>query len=355
LVVIAIIAVLIALLLPAIQKVREAANNTQCTNNLKQLTLGFHGMNNTYGALPPYDLAYCTSSADGKPNPRNVVGSSGYLVPQANTPYSNLVGGGAQDQYYVDMFVVLLPFINEDNLANSVKTGNKYNWRSHVNFTFTQPMPKTFICPSDGSNPGYQPIGGWGPGNYAVNFLIFGNPKPTNVNNPAADNIWGTCARIPADIPDGVSNTFLMTEKYQACGLPWSYCGCLPMDSNDSVPDALPWGAGGNLWTTCWAPAYAITQRAATATVPAAGWNDGTMFQLSVRPQPGTTQIVGADTATMLAQTCDTVYPQAYHPAAINVAMVDGSVRKVAPSIAPNIWRDASLPGDGNAILLPSN
>src|SRR5262249_16890730 len=157
------------------------------------------------GALPPYDLWFLS--------PLNAQ-NTGLLSGRLNTPYSNLVGGGAQDQFYVSMFVVLLPFLDEDARAFAIRTGNQYNCRSHVNFVYTKALPRTFICPSDGSNPGETLVANWSPGDYAGNFLIFGNPRPTDIHDPVADGVWGTCAKLPGDIPDGVSNTFFLTEKY---------------------------------------------------------------------------------------------------------------------------------------------
>src|SRR5438477_6362474 len=91
LVVIAIIGVLIGLLLPAVQKVREAANRMKCQNNLKQIGLALHNFHDTYGLFPT------AGAADGKPF--------------APGPYPN---GGEGTNWYI----YIMPFIEQGNLYN---------------------------------------------------------------------------------------------------------------------------------------------------------------------------------------------------------------------------------------------
>src|SRR5271163_297939 len=92
LVVIAIIAILIGLLLPAVQKVREAAARMQCSNNLKQLGVAVHNFQSTYGKIPP-----CEGTGPGVGNPY----SNNYVSPDGTTGTT---------------FFYLLPYIEQGNL-----------------------------------------------------------------------------------------------------------------------------------------------------------------------------------------------------------------------------------------------
>jgi prepilin-type N-terminal cleavage/methylation domain-containing protein len=151
LVVIAIIGVLLGLLLPAVQKVRDAAARIQSMNNLKQIDLGLQHMADiTGGALPP---------SDGK---------------------WHLFANGTVK---ATLFYHLLPYIEQDNL-----------YRQYQAAPQTALIPvKTFIAPGDRTTSGHEPIT-----SYASNHLVFEAPGP----------------RFPASIPDGTSNTIMMIERY---------------------------------------------------------------------------------------------------------------------------------------------
>jgi prepilin-type N-terminal cleavage/methylation domain-containing protein len=129
LVVIAIIGILMALLLPAIQKVREAANRMLCSNNLRQLAIATHNYHNDYGTLPP-----------------------GYLGPIPNeTGVTNANGP------HMGILVFLLPYIEQDNVYKvipprrdlSLKTTSTRWWADSILFTVAATRIKAFVCPSD--------------------------------------------------------------------------------------------------------------------------------------------------------------------------------------------------------------
>jgi prepilin-type N-terminal cleavage/methylation domain-containing protein len=195
LVVIAIIAVLIGLLLPAVQKVREAAARAKCSNNLKQLGLGLHNYHDSYGKFP-------------------------YLR-----------SGGGQNRH--DWALLLTPFIEQDNIFRVMSTPitGVSQTDTFNNLTATDPAivqartsgVSVFICPSRRGTGELTPIdpGNLGvtgqPGDYAACAGDTKTAPTTGVFTFAnASNLAGFQAlalRIQ-DIVDGTSNTVMIGEKH---------------------------------------------------------------------------------------------------------------------------------------------
>jgi prepilin-type N-terminal cleavage/methylation domain-containing protein/prepilin-type processing-associated H-X9-DG protein len=189
LVVIAIIAVLIGLLLPAVQKVREAAARMSCQNNLKQFGLALHNHHDTVSYFPP-------SATSQIFNP-------GWAPTHGWGPF-------------------VLPYIEQDNLYKL------YQWTSNWNTAVNQPVVtspvKTFLCPSapsgrmDMAPPSTTPAGPWqaAPTDYTPTTRISQNAITAGFVNPAPGDINGMMVtnqklRI-ADILDGTSNTIALAE-----------------------------------------------------------------------------------------------------------------------------------------------
>jgi prepilin-type N-terminal cleavage/methylation domain-containing protein len=140
LVVIAIIGVLIALLLPAVQKAREAANRTYSVNNLKQIGVACHHSHDTFGKLPPM-LGWFSGQGPG----------SGYGT----------------------LFFHLFKFIEQDTLYNSALNPASGVYEVSYASVYTVPI-KTYLNPSDPSVDGSGVLNGGGACGYAANFQVFG-------------------------------------------------------------------------------------------------------------------------------------------------------------------------------------
>jgi prepilin-type N-terminal cleavage/methylation domain-containing protein/prepilin-type processing-associated H-X9-DG protein len=318
LVVIAIIAILIGLLLPAVQKVREAAARLQCSNNLKQLGLAQHNYHDAYRTFTP--------------------------------------GVGKNGCCWGTWMMVILPFVEEDNLGKRYVnfggldySGPRYGGPGNPNNQVTTQILTTFTCPSDepqvwlapsGANPSkhnyvlnagnttfYQvplPLGctvgtagctpflgapfGW----YENSDLTWDATVPWNAPPPPAgpDKDAGRMGRPRkiSEISDGTSNTLMASETIQdrtspgedLRGFTWwggaagftTYLG-----PNSSLPDVITGGRCGPVPPT--PPCTLIST-------------------------PSFPRLMGA---------------RSLHPGDVNVALCDGSVHFVRDTIAINTWR----------------
>jgi prepilin-type N-terminal cleavage/methylation domain-containing protein len=302
LVVIAIIAILIGLLLPAVQKVREAAARTKCSNNLHQMALACHNFHDTYQRFPPLLGRYPEPGpAPGQPN---------------NPPWANV-------------HFNILPFIEQQNFYKStwdpnVDGNNSSNgYRPWLNRW--QPM-KNYICPSDPSIPdsglgvGIY-VGGWSDNpsltSYAANAQVFALTTVTGqvTSGPFPYDLWDGQAKMPAQFTDGTSNTIMFAERYGQCGY---------YQNNTSYPA----GSGGSVWNW-WGEDTAQPAFALYSIGP------GSLFQ--VMPQPYQTN-------------CDPTRASSPHTGAMEVALCDASVRTVSQGLSTTTWWAACTPHSGDQL-----
>jgi prepilin-type N-terminal cleavage/methylation domain-containing protein len=219
LVVIAIIAVLVGLLLPAVQKVREAAARIQCTNNVKQLGLAMHNFDTARnGKLPAYE------------------GISALQSP----------------------FIAFLPYIEQETVYKTIagSTGLGTNMDRHI-VTYQCPSDRTYV---QGGLATPAAIKGMGVTSYSANYQVFGNP------------VFGTASipHISTTFVHGTSFTVIVADKIAACN---STAGLNP-PVGTTANSGNVWGWSRQLFPTTsttaynmdYAPAFGFTSTSGTLT-----------------------------------------------------------------------------------------
>jgi prepilin-type N-terminal cleavage/methylation domain-containing protein len=309
LVVIAIIAILIGLLLPAVQKVREAANRTTSQNNLKQMALAAVDCADTYqGKLPSCCGDYPSTGPYGG---WSANGSTWYNQGSTPAPF------GTQ-------FYMILPFMEQDNVYKNT-SGNSYTSQAHI---------KTFIAPGDPSAPSDGSGGpNWGRGgsSYAANWHVF---------RGGWDEDWQKAGvmRFPASIQDGTSNTIFFMERYVICGNPSGSTGSQYAehiwgeDGQNAGPTAQIYN--GNAWfAPSWWASNPNGQPHPEQNVANYPWAYAPIPQM--KPP---------------VKTCNPTLVQAFSVGGIQVSMGDGSVRGVNPAVSQQTWGRAIDPADGGVL-----
>jgi prepilin-type N-terminal cleavage/methylation domain-containing protein len=305
LVVMAIIGILIALLIPAVQKARESAARTQCANHMKQLVLACHAAHDQQGRLPP---------------------AFGFF------PRDDIFSGG---NGLGTLFFHLLPQIEQQNLYQKSRHTPPSQPQQDFFFYTANDVHKTrvtlFNCPSDPTLlPDVNPATNYAMSSYAANYLVFG-VVDAKFKNEHADSR----ARLAASFPDGMGNTLLFGEKYASASI---------KAENHPMGEAYE---GGCHWAyfqaTCHNPLLAYFDPGPDPEKPnidpsAVGpqndqdWRDS---RFQVRPNPPQGK-------------CNPCRAATGH-AAMNAAMADGSVRPLAAGIERRTWWALLTPAGGEA------
>ncbi len=295
LVVIAIIAILIGLLLPAVQKVRESANRIKCANNLKQLGLALHNYHDTFQHFP--------AARDPWPNPFSA---------QAH----------------------LLPFVEQSNLQNLIDFTQPTS--KGPNLTAAEVPIKILQCPSDPAH-GRVPGSDYSGNNYVCNV-------GTGINN--GDYVTGDGVFLLnhpigfSDITDGTSNTAALSELAIGNGATGS--GSVPSDPRKQFvqPSTNPMNVAGDC--------------GATASANWSGsrgdrWINGGYLSTAYNhyTTPNARNVYDCINA---ANNFGLATARSFHPGGVNLLLVDGSVRFVRDSIALTTWQALATREGGEVV-----
>jgi prepilin-type N-terminal cleavage/methylation domain-containing protein/prepilin-type processing-associated H-X9-DG protein len=317
LVVIAIIGVLIGLLLPAVQKVRDSAARIKCANNLKQLGLAMHNYESANRALPP-----CGYFPVGGPN-----------VTWAATAR-------------------LLPYIEQDNLYRQINFNAPYSTQPNIS---SMRIP-VLVCPSEINDQGKVNSSGvvvhWPP-NYAVNASTWMIWNP--LNGSGGDGAFVASRPLKmSDFLDGLSNTLAISEvkaytsQLTKSANPNSANAPLPATPADLVAlggtfkQAVVGSSGGH---TEWVDAKVMETGFTTLFPP------NTLVPYTVGGVTYDVDFISANEGNTNNQYAYAgVTARSYHSNGVNALFMDGSVRFITNSIRQDVWRALGTRAGGESI-----
>ncbi|MGL4419916.1 MAG: DUF1559 domain-containing protein [Gemmataceae bacterium] len=300
LVVIAIIAVLIGLLLPAVQKVREAAARSTCQNNVKQLALAAHTYHDVRGALPP-----------------------------------------SKDAMNISTHAYLLPHIEQANIHKLIDFNVSWN---HINNTAPRAMAvKTFLCPSD---PVVEVPAGWAGNNYRTNqgSTILNSqpstdPSNTNFGMPPPNGPYPPTLTVRlTSITDGTSSTAGFSEHPKG-----DFSNAISTPTDTFQPGTTPANADDAV-NQCAAMNPSDLSRQGRSDVGAPwlyGYHSTTNYFHAAPPGSRSCMFPPGRISTTA---------KSMHPNGVNVGMCDGSVRFVNYNIPLVTWRALGSKDGGEVI-----
>jgi prepilin-type N-terminal cleavage/methylation domain-containing protein len=300
LVVIAILAVLVGLLLPAVQKVREAANRSQCANNLKQIGLALHNYHSTYGKLPPARI-----SSDGSPT----------------------------------WAFLILPYLEQENLYKQWDLARSYYDPGLPDFRRTQ--VKFFYCPTRRSPPQLSVETPDGDVNYENHW-----PNDNPVPGALADYACSVGDNEPGDDYNGVNanGAFALADHVYvasppgASNPPWLMKSWSSRTSFNSISDGL----SNTLFVgEKHVPLGHFGQRE--------GGGDSSVYN---DDHPSVNERIAGPNNLLARSPTDPFNVQfgSYHPGVCQFVLGDGSVRPIAVSVPGATLSLLSVRNDGQPV-----
>lgn len=295
LVAIAIIGILVALLLPAVQAAREAARRMQCTNNIRQIGVALHNYHGVYQTFPPARMPF----------------------PLVHSPQARI-----------------LPYIEQESLQRLVNYNQSPS--SAANLAASQMVLKTFICPSDG--PGRVNGSPHGGTNYVANV---GSGTVSYGLIASGDGVFTQTPNGLRELFDGTSNTALFSESLLGPGVTGGTTP--PKDPRREVLEV----AGGNDTT----PGDCAAGTGTWSAMRGGKWIDGhygnALYNHYFTPNAAQWDCGNGFHNKALSTA------RSMHPGGVNVLLGDGHVVLMSNDVALDVWRNISTRVGGEAVTLP--